>query len=81
MKVIRFGGRSVDFDDCLDQTQSFRIPDGSPLSGQADDGILKNIELGCTLLSHDIILHIVLGPGDPENAEFEKVPAKFRQSR
>jgi len=68
---------SVDFDDCLDQTQRFRIPDGSALSGQSDDGITKNIELGSTVLSHNIILHIVFGAGDPKNAALEKPPEMF----
>ena len=52
-------------------------PDASALSGQSDDNILKNIELGCAVLSHNIILHIVLGTGDPENAALEKPPEVF----
>ena len=68
---------SVDFDDCLDQTQSFRISVTSALSGQSDDDILKNIELGCAVLSNNIILHIVLGAGDPENAALGKPSEMF----
>ena len=61
----------------IHQTESFRIPDGSSLSGQFDDNISKNIELGCAVLSHNIILHIVLGAGDPENAALGKPPEVF----
>lgn len=61
----------------LDTSNTGRIPDGSSLSGQFDDNISKNIELGCAVLSHNIILHIVLGAGDPENAALGKPPEVF----
>ncbi len=61
------------FNNRLDQAQRLRIPLPGALSGQPDHHIPDNIPLGGTMLSHDSVLHVILGASDPKHAAQQKL--------